>query len=348
MLHPYHSSRGTLIYVFWQDNRVLFASVVNFGGTSTFLRSTFIGNNRAEIGALFAGFGALLALSSSCFVDNESEVPGTIFLSNGAQLSTNDLTYGTFNRVDSPGECTDIFTETSGSCVTDFTCEGACSVFEAETCDVMRADFVVPTVSPTVSPSALPTAVDDTTSGRRRNATDIEFNETNLFSSNYWLRNIFVGLIVLVAGVGAYVYCKIKGGKGGGSNYKNNKGEGAQEGEGEEGKGEMEGMAAATTTATSSETEGGCEDGERRAGRRFRKVLNRGGKKRRKKKGEAPEPYFADDDVILDPEVSIRRKKGNPKGFFGFGKKKTPEDEKKEAAAGSDDDDDDTDSYPIL
>eukprot|EP00541_Cyclophora_tenuis_P001434 CAMPEP_0116570342 /NCGR_PEP_ID=MMETSP0397-20121206/16881_1 /TAXON_ID=216820 /ORGANISM="Cyclophora tenuis, Strain ECT3854" /LENGTH=290 /DNA_ID=CAMNT_0004098177 /DNA_START=12 /DNA_END=884 /DNA_ORIENTATION=- len=256
-----------------------------------------------KAGALFASYGALLALTSSCFVDNDSTFPGTIFLSNDAQLSTNDANYGTFNRAGATDACNDVFTETSGSCITDFVCGGTCSPFEASSCEVSRVQFVVPTTNPSVWPSLEPSGLETRT---HDGPAQVEFDRTSLFGSDYWLRNVFVGLLVLLACGGAYMYCDKKA-----------------RGQGEK---------TTNTEDESDDVDSNMEDGKeeeeekREKGRRgLRAILNRGGKKngaKQKDLGEAPEPYFPDDDVILDPHVSMRRRKTKKLSLFGFGKKK--------------------------
>ena len=289
-----------------------FAAVVNMGGTSTFLSTTFIGNSGARAGVLYAAYSAFVALTTSCFVNNESTFPGSVFLSTQAELSANQDNYGDFNRaVGTTGTdnvCEDVFTETSGSCISDLaTCAGTCSVFEASTCPVTRTQFVVPTGSPSLGPSSFPSSNSEPT---RLFEEGVEFDNTSLFASNYWLRNIFIGLMILIVAAGLYFYFKSR------ENKTENK-KAASDG--------LEKTPAAPEGDNDEEAAIQQEKGASGGGGFFSSLRGKGLKK--KNKGTPPDPYHPDDDVILDPSTSYRKKRDRKPLFGGFGKKKKNKDD---------------------
>jgi len=186
------------------NNQVSFAAVANIAGVATFFRSTFIGNTGAQVGPISASNAATVALSSSCFVDNESEYEGSVFMSVGSDLSLNQNNFGLDNSATAGDECSDIFVETDGNCLDSGSCQGLCSSFTARQCAVPGTDYAYPSVAPTVTPSRAPGGPP---SGR---FPPVEVEEANFPRSGIFLRGLIIILCVLIAGFVGFVVCRRK------------------------------------------------------------------------------------------------------------------------------------------
>jgi len=307
------------------DNEVSFATVANIGGTSIFLQSIFTRNGLSSAGVISASYSAFVALTECCFADNDSQFPGTVFLSNQAELSLNQDNYGTFNRAGSTDACKGIFTETSGSCVENAICEGTCSVFEAESCAVPDAEFQVPTATPSMAPSAVETPPVEPGAN---NETEVTFKEVTLFSSQFWLRNLLTAILVVIVCICAAGYKMVDDQPPATSAALPNEQQQKQQ-QLQESSSSQKGNAMDINDPENNKS--GILGGLRGLSRKTKKEEHR-----------IAEPYFADDDVILDPATSSKRKIAKKKKLFGLGKKKKKQQqENQQSVLMSDDDIDD-------
>eukprot|EP00957_Ditylum_brightwellii_P157677 12001575-Ditylum_brightwellii.AAC.3 len=90
-----------------------------------------------------------IELSTSCFAESSSLLPGTVFIDNTSSLALNNNNIG-INNEDDQGICNAMLFAREGLCVEGELCIGDCIDFEAEMC--LAADFLF-TEAPTVSPS---------------------------------------------------------------------------------------------------------------------------------------------------------------------------------------------------
>ena len=106
-------------------------------------------------------YNGSLSLSTSCFIENNSSLPGSVYLQKNSNIIINERNYGLRN--DGSETCNDIFLESIGSdCERGIDCDGACESFESTEClaaDFTRVTSEIPSIFPTTSsmPSFQPT-----------------------------------------------------------------------------------------------------------------------------------------------------------------------------------------------
>jgi hypothetical protein len=187
----------------FKENPVKYAAVSNIGGTAIFSLTAFDEHMDTSAATIVARSGAELYLSNSCFIKNDSNLPGTVFLAEGAELRLDEGNYGFDNRVGIT-ICTDIFTLAPDEGCNQNSCPGACSTFVAKKCKIPGYEFDAPSVTPSASPPPFPTADGASPSGK----VAVTLEETSLFASGFFARNFLVALIVASLGFAAFFYCK--------------------------------------------------------------------------------------------------------------------------------------------
>ena len=185
------------------DNKFESAAVFNLGGSTRFIRTTFIGNLVAEAGVISATSGATVAIASSCFVENESALPGIVFLSSGAELKLNENNFGANNK--NANDCVDIFSETSGNCFEEADCDGLCTNFDGTRCAVPDSDLTYPTTAPSLTPS--------NTNGEPGSSISPGVGEDDLQKASFTSSPAFIvimvlSMLVLICGAVGYLYCR--------------------------------------------------------------------------------------------------------------------------------------------
>ena len=195
------------------DNEATDATIVNIGGSTQFNHTAFAGNSGSQTGTICGISGATVAISSSCFVDNESSFPGNIFLENGSELLLNQNNFGTGNK--GAKGCSDIFSETSGNCFDSGSCDGVCSIFEASRCFVSENDLSYSTSAPSTAttnvygePGISPSQGNPSPSSGSPDSSNIELNEVSFMSSNAFIMIVVFSVLVVTGGIGTYIYCK--------------------------------------------------------------------------------------------------------------------------------------------
>ena len=97
--------------------------------------------------------GANLGISFSCFTGNSALVRGIVFVdqSSSANASIARNSFGIDNEV-RLSDCTSVFVETEGSCLSTSDCQGRCEAFGSRSCRIapLTGDG---TLNPTVAPS---------------------------------------------------------------------------------------------------------------------------------------------------------------------------------------------------
>jgi len=187
------------------DNEATTAVVFNVGGSSQFIRTTFVGSTGLQAAVIIGRFGASIIISTSCFVENDSSFPGSIFLASGAKLKLNQDNFGMTNIAGS--NCSDIFSETSGSCFDSGTCDGFCTLFESTKCLVPGTDFAYPTTAPSMVPSNIAGEPGMTALTGPGNASQV-LQSTSFVLSTAFIAFIVLLLLVVIGGAGSYFYCK--------------------------------------------------------------------------------------------------------------------------------------------
>lgn len=195
------------------DNEVTAATIFNIGGSTQFNRTDFVGNIGSQSGAICGRSGATVAISSSCFVENESKFPGNIFLENGSELLLNQNNFGNGN-LGAKG-CSDIFSESSGSCFQSGSCDGDCSVFEASHCFVAENDIAYPSTAPSIAPTNVngelgvsPSQGNPSLSNGSLDSSKMELKEASFVSSTMFIVITVFVIIVVIGGTGTFLYCK--------------------------------------------------------------------------------------------------------------------------------------------
>ncbi len=188
----------------FSNNVASWASVASVGGPINMQLSTFVNNKGSKVGVISATDGASVNISSSCFIDNGSQLPGTVFVDMTSTALINNQNFGYDDRVGTVGECTDIFQETSGTCLSSSNqCEGLCSSFDSLDCQVSQLGFVVPTPSPSMAPSMAQTGLSLTPT-----SSALQTSNSTFASSPIFLQNMGATLLVVGGGIFAFFYSK--------------------------------------------------------------------------------------------------------------------------------------------
>jgi hypothetical protein len=134
------------------DNDLSFATISNFNGI-VFIDGTLFLRNQGQVNGLLVVRQGRSRISKSCFLSSTSTVlPGSVFLELGSVSLGDAENFGMDNTINSPQNCSDVFLETSGSCVENVpSCDGTCEAFSAPNC--LARDFEQ---SNTTAPSSAP------------------------------------------------------------------------------------------------------------------------------------------------------------------------------------------------
>mmetsp|Transcript_21433 Transcript_21433/g.32391 ORF Transcript_21433/g.32391 Transcript_21433/m.32391 type:complete len:2216 (+) Transcript_21433:145-6792(+) len=182
------------------SNNVTTGVIINVGGRVLSTTSAFKSNQDTSMGCIQCkGKESRLRLINNCFIENDSNMPGAVFLSNGAEMLLNEGNFGYDNRVPAKlTTCADIFSLAPGEECNKITCPGACSTFDAERCDA--PGFNYPPIS--LAPTGIGNA-----NGQLSGSSNIELKETSLFTSLFFLRNIAIALLTIFFGICAFFSC---------------------------------------------------------------------------------------------------------------------------------------------
>ncbi|KAI2503933.1 hypothetical protein MHU86_10499 [Fragilaria crotonensis] len=145
------------------NNVVSFSPVSDFNGVVFFDRTLFDSNTGQSGGILVLSEGQI-SISNCCFISSEStSLPGSVFVERGSLTLRNANNFGlATGSTNLPlDDCSDLFEETSGSCVKNSnSCDGTCQEFSSRVCtatDYNGTDTMPPSASPAPS-SASPTS----------------------------------------------------------------------------------------------------------------------------------------------------------------------------------------------
>mmetsp|Transcript_6884 Transcript_6884/g.6510 ORF Transcript_6884/g.6510 Transcript_6884/m.6510 type:complete len:269 (-) Transcript_6884:65-871(-) len=193
--------------------------VVNAFGEAIFDQCIFT-ENLVYTGVLSALFEGALFIDKSCFVGNQVNRTGTIFIQAGSVL-VEDENFGEHN-LNENGDCTDVFYEFQPtSCILYDICEGSCSNFHNMQC-FTTLDFELPYVFPTTSSPTVVVTINNETSKKTtpninvnstidevpdNNSDDITKSQSqskSFSSSKVFLVSIFSFVAVLVIGITAF------------------------------------------------------------------------------------------------------------------------------------------------
>lgn len=98
-------------------------------------------------------YNGSLSLSTSCFIENNSRLPGSVYMQNNSNIILNERNYGLRNN--GSETCSDIFLESIGSdCERGSDCDGTCVSFGSTEClaeDFTRVISEIPSRFPTIS-----------------------------------------------------------------------------------------------------------------------------------------------------------------------------------------------------
>jgi hypothetical protein len=194
----------------FKDNPVTYAAIVNVGGMSSFTLTAFESNMEASVATLMARIESQVELTDCCFIENDSELPGAVYLSERSELRVNENNYGFDNRVGLT-TCTDIFTLAPDELCGTASCPGTCSTFDSQRCSIPGYEYDVPSAAPSINVRGNDDFIFPPGGGGEPKGFDVV--ETSLFGSGYFYRNLMVGAIVAVLGFGAFFYCKSTQGK---------------------------------------------------------------------------------------------------------------------------------------
>ncbi len=201
---PKHESMGLdFESCFFSSNHVLWAPVVSVTGDITLNSTYFVNNTGAKVGAVSISSNSTLRVSSSCFIDNKSQLPGSIFVDNTSQILGNYGNFGNNNTVGKSGECSYIFQETSGACLSTSPCNGVCFPYDSLSCKAPTFETKLESSSPSLAPSR-PSIV-----ALASPAPTAAFLSTRkLASSGIFLQTLGASLVVLGGGIVSYFYLK--------------------------------------------------------------------------------------------------------------------------------------------
>eukprot|EP00547_Thalassionema_nitzschioides_P010527 CAMPEP_0194227298 /NCGR_PEP_ID=MMETSP0156-20130528/42784_1 /TAXON_ID=33649 /ORGANISM="Thalassionema nitzschioides, Strain L26-B" /LENGTH=2185 /DNA_ID=CAMNT_0038959777 /DNA_START=132 /DNA_END=6689 /DNA_ORIENTATION=+ len=173
--------------------------VVNIGGTVIMTTSAFKSNQDTSIGCIqCVGEDSRLELYDNCFIENDSNKPGAVFLTDGAEMRVNDGNFGYDNKVPATlTNCADIFTLAPGEMCNAITCPGTCSTFDAKGCGISGFGYAAPSLAPIPDNGNINSPFIGT----------IKLEETSLFTSLFFLRNICVALLTVFFGICAVFSC---------------------------------------------------------------------------------------------------------------------------------------------
>uniref|UniRef100_A0A7S4I4S8 Uncharacterized protein n=1 Tax=Odontella aurita TaxID=265563 RepID=A0A7S4I4S8_9STRA len=133
----------------FNDNKMQYAALANLGGTVKIKNSQFSGN-KCKAGAFGSFYGADSTLHTSCFVGNEGELSGSVFVDESSVLDQSS-NFGEGNEVSSgPATCASIFW--AGACNEEDICEGTCIPYSSSSCQVSEEPEKPPVGQPPVGP----------------------------------------------------------------------------------------------------------------------------------------------------------------------------------------------------
>jgi hypothetical protein len=202
-----HSMNVSIIDSEFVENPITYA-VINVVGGKTWLEKTaFLNNQNAFAAAIYARARAQVFLQQCCFIQNDSELPGVVLMTEESQVSLNSANFAYDNRIKiGITNCTDIWTSNPFETCSLISCLGTCTSFSEDKCRIPSYDFEVPSISPSTIATALPisppaTFVPDIN-------ISLALKETSIFSSFYFLINFIVlGLAVFIFSA-VYLRCK--------------------------------------------------------------------------------------------------------------------------------------------
>jgi hypothetical protein len=202
---------GTSMSVSFQDcifksNPATHSIVSNIGGKTTFSFTAFENNGETFMASIVARNYADLDITSSCFIQNDSNLSGTVFLSTASRIQFED-NYGYDNRVGFPFRCTDIFTLAEDENCSTTSCPGLCSTFDAKRCRISGYEFDAPSSAPSEFIPVKPTIPG------QPNEDSLYLEKTSLLTSGFIAQNLLIAAIICVSGFVSFFYCKSKQGR---------------------------------------------------------------------------------------------------------------------------------------
>ena len=191
----------------FENNNNDFAVIANIGGDLNMLETVMINNRGSRFGVIAGVRSATVGLSFTCFAGNSATEQGIVFLDKNSTLALNKNTFASDNAVELDDKCSNIFVETSGSCLTNGICEGECGGFESKTCRVL-SNVTNSTSKPSSAPSSIPSALPAASDGDGSIGIDSSTNNPGSGEGDKagLLAAIIIPLALLGVGVGIFLY----------------------------------------------------------------------------------------------------------------------------------------------
>jgi len=321
-------------------NPVKFALIANIGGKAEFSFTAFDSNQNIAAGCINCrGEQSRLELRNNCFIDNESDGPGPVYLSDGAEMLENEGNYGLGNTIDIDMTCVDIFTLAIGESCDSESCPGTCSTFDAKSCSISDYEYAAPSTTPST------TALSEGANGSGQSGLSSKDNNSNsaletssLFSSGFFIRNFLIGVFTVLLGIAAFIYCKKKHSEQKGDKNKEKKKEDDEHSDNNQERGESLEHSEERETGEEEDQEEEFFDDidlseqkeEKSRKKSFTAAFSPRGKKKKKKKGaDSAEVEVFPDEAAYDEAAydgndyddaeeinSIKKGKKGKKNFF--------------------------------